>query len=1302
MIMTPAMGQNLDASRRHTTYDQRVGPERTRTTLGAMTSTPHITYPPELPISERRDDLLAAIEANQVVIVAGETGSGKSTQLPKLCLELGRGVDGLIGHTQPRRLAARAIAERLAEEMETTIGQTVGFTVRFNDRVGPETRVKLMTDGILLAEIPRDRTLKRYDTIIVDEAHERSLNIDFILGYLHQLLPRRPDLKVIITSATIDTERFSRHFDDAPVIEVSGRTFDVDIRYRPPEADPIDGSDLVDPNEAIADAVADLWRHEPGDVLVFCSGEREIRDAAEAIGERKLPGAEILPLFARLTAAEQHRVFQPHSKRRVVIATNVAETSVTVPGIRSVVDVGTARISRYSHRTKVQRLPIEDISQASANQRAGRCGRIGPGVCIRLYGEDQFEARPEFTEPEIQRTNLASVILSMASLGLGDIEAFPFIDPPDHRSIRDGIALLTELDALDPERANTRKWLTPLGRQMAKLPVDPRYARMLIEADENNCLEEVMIIVAGLSVQDPRERPRDKQEQAADLHRRFADEESDFISYLNLWDHLAVARRERSRNQFRRLCRREYLNYNRVTEWQDIHTQLRQVTRELRFNHADRSRRRRRPTVERNLDPDRRAAIHRSILAGLLSHIGLKLERDAKQVKRDRARKPRGGSNRAEFQGARNSRFMIAPGSTLTASAPRWVMAAELVETNRLWARIAAGVEVEWIESLAEHQATYSYGDPWWEEERGAAMVTERVTLYGLTLVANRRVQLASVDQRLARELFIHHAIVNGQWSAEHRFITHNRQVLDDIKALEARNRRRDLLIEAKALFDFYDQRIPADVVGTAHFDAWWADESRTNPHLLNLSIEQLLGPDAELDDTDAFPDSWLHGDLDLELTYEFDPTSPLDGVSVLVPVEVLNQLEAAPFTWSVPGFRPELVAALIRTMPKAQRRLFVPAAETVAAVLPELDPAAGPIQQVLADQLGRRAGLVIAPESFDLGRVPQHLVPTFRVINADYELLAEGKDLADLHRQLQDQVRSTLSSVVATDHQWERSGLTGWDFDDIPPVISTGGIRAYPSLVDEDDSVAIRLHPTPDEQADAMWLGTRRLLRLNVAGPARQLNDLLPQGARLSLVNGHVQSKTEWYQDAIDAAIDQVIADNGGPSWTSNGFALLLDQARAQLPDHLATVAGAMARLLPLLDEIHNKADRLTGSSYQVSLNDISAHLDRLAYPGFLAGVGLHRLDDVTRYLGAINRRLDGLVKNPTRDLEALAICRRLDNELTEVSRLRPDSDQIEDVVWMLEELRVSLFAQTLGTKGKISEKRVRRALNQIRSSPA
>ncbi|MEM8923804.1 MAG: ATP-dependent RNA helicase HrpA [Actinomycetota bacterium] len=1293
-----------------------------------MTTDLAITYPAELPITERRQELLDTIGANQVVVVAGETGSGKSTQLPKLCLELGRGADGaLIGHTQPRRIAARAIAERVASELDTGLGETVGYTVRFNDRVGENTRVRLMTDGILLAEIPRDRNLSRYDTIIIDEAHERSLNIDFILGYLRQLLPRRPDLKVIITSATIDTERFANHFDDAPIIEVSGRTYPVDVLYRP--IDGSDGRDPVDQNDGIVDAVRHLWRAEDGDVLVFCSGEREIRDAADALAEAKLVGAEILPLYARLSAAEQHRVFAPHDRRRVVIATNVAETSVTVPGIRSVVDTGTARISRYSHRTKVQRLPIEAISQASADQRAGRCGRVAPGTCIRLYAEDDYNARPEFTEPEIQRTNLASVILQMASLGLGRAEEFPFVDPPEHRSIRDGVELLEELDALDPDKAESDKWVTAIGRELAKLPVDPRYGRMLVEADENSCLDEVMVIVAGLSVQDPRERPSDQQQRADEAHGRFVDPDSDFLTYLNLWEYLATVRSERSRNQFRRLCRREYLNYHRVIEWQDIHAQLRQVTRELKFRSAQGRRPRRRKGSAGGRDGDgrqgrgpnrdrgsaisrgdavdgpdrwggrgRRDAIHRAILTGLLSHIGVKQQRTDDRGKG--GGKQKGRRPRPEFIGARNSRFAIAPGSTLFRGAPQWVMVAELVETSRLWGRVAAAVQPEWVEEAAEHLATYRYGEPWWDANRGSASVGEKVSLFGLTLVANRTRQLTQVDRDLARQLFIHHALVEGEWDATHSFIARNRAVIEEVRALEARVRRRDLLVEATAIHEFYERRLPRHVVSAGHFNRWWKKQSKDSPDLLTLTTEVLIDADAEAVDATAFPDAWLQDDLDLELTYEFDPSSPIDGVSVLVPVEVLNQLDPAPFTWSVPGFRAELLAAMIRTLPKHLRRLFVPAAETVEAVLPELEPASGPLPEVLALHLGRRVGTVIDPEAFDLSRVPDHLRPTFRVINADYELLAEGKDVPALRRQLEQQVRSTLSRLAATDNDWERSGLTTWDFGTLPRVVDTGQIKAYPSLVDEGDTVAIRLHPDADEQAEAMWPGCRRLLRLNVPSPVKRLDRTLTNETKLDLLKGHVQSKAEWYNDTISAALDDVIEAAGGPPWVEAAFEHLVASADERLPELLTDAASRIGRILQLLDEITGKLDHLHSPGFVHSAEDVRSHLARLTYPGFVTGVGIGRLDDIVRYLDAVNRRLDGIARNPTRDLEMLAVCRRLDNELAELALTRPGSPLVEEIVWMLEELRVGMFAQSLGTKGRVSEKRVRRALNELRAS--
>ena len=1193
----------------------------------------------------------------------------------------------------------------------TDLGETVGYTVRFNDRVGPSTRVKLMTDGILLAEIARDKKLSRYDTIIIDEAHERSLNIDFILGYLRQLLPRRPDLKVIITSATIDTDRFAAHFGDAPVVEVSGRGYPVEIRYEPLEDRPVgDGETItVDQNDGIAAAVAELWRETSGDVLVFCSGEREIRDAADAVADLDLPGAEILPLYARLSSAEQQRVFANHERRRVVIATNVAETSVTVPGIRSVVDVGTARISRYSRRTKVQRLPIEKISQASADQRAGRCGRLGPGVCVRLYAEDDYDARPAFTEPEIQRTNLASVILQMASLGLGEIEDFPFVDPPDRGAIADGITLLTELDALDPERRGQRKWLTPIGRRLAKIPVDPRYARMLIDAAENGCLDEVLIIVSGLSIQDPRERPREKQQAASEAHGRFTDEASDFISYLNLWDHLSAERRNRSRNQFRRMCRREYLNYNRVIEWRDIHAQLRQVVRELRLGSTGtagrpaRGRRSSRRRRDHTSDQQLRDAIHRSMLVGLLSHIGVKDRRSTRRTGNDadrRGRKPAGPST--EYHGARGTRFAIAPGSILRRSAPEWVMAAELVETNRLWARVVAGIDVAWVERLADHVATYSYGDPWWDADRGAAMVDERVTLYGLTLVAGRAVPLGPVNPELARDLFIHHALVGGEWSAEHSFVAANRALLDELEALQAKSRRRDLVVEAKTIHRFFDERLPDHVISTAHFNSWWGERRRSEPDLLDLRFDDVTEPDAAPIDPEAFPDAWLRDGLDLELVYELDSDSHLDGVSVLVPVEVLNQLDADAFAWSVPGHRQELVGSLARSLPKAIRRQLAPLTETIADVADQLDPDDGPLLDALAETLGRRAGTVITPEDFDPTKIPAHVQPTFRIVNADYELLAEGKDLDALRERLDTEMRVTLAEAASRGTDWDRTGLRDWDFGTIPPVVEVDQVKAYPALVDEGDSVGLHLQPTPDEQYDANWDGVRRLLRFQIASPARRLDRLLDDTTKLQLVHGHVQSKAAWYNDAIDAALDASIRHAGGPPMSEVEFERLVTITRERFDDDLGEIATQVEAIVATLGSIHTKLDQFTSSTFDPSIADIGDHLARLAYPGFLAGVGVDRLADIARYLQGIDVRLDGLAESPRRDAEAIVVCRRLELRLAELQATRPPSAELEAVVWMLEELRVGQFAQRLGTSGKVSAKRVGRTLDRIRDGKA
>lgn len=1266
-----------------------------------------LTYPAELPITERRDELVAAIAANQVLIVAGETGSGKSTQLPKLCVEAGCGQAGLIGHTQPRRLAARSIAERIAEETNTEVGGQIGFAFRFTDRIGGRTSIKLMTDGILLAEIQRDRDLRAYDTIIIDEAHERSLNIDFILGYLRQLLPRRPDLKVIITSATIDTERFSQHFDDAPIIEVSGRTYPVDLRYRP-----IDGSDGDEPRslpDAIGDAVTELAREGPGDMLVFLAGERDIREAAEALEDLHLHNTEIFPLFARLSSAEQHRVFSSHKGRRIVLATNVAETSVTVPGIRYVIDPGLARISRYNRRTKVQRLPIEAVSQASADQRAGRCGRVGPGICIRLYPEDDYNARDEFTEPEIKRTNLASVILQMASLGLGDISSFPFVEPPDSRSISDGIQLLEELDALDPEHHGTRKWLTPMGRELVRFPVDPRFGRMLIAAADNSVLEPVTVVVAGMSIIDPRERPTDNEAAADESHRRFADDSSDFMTLVNLWDYVQRERSARSNSGFRRMCRREYLNYNRIREWQDIHKQLTTTAKDLGYERSGRDR----PAEG---DPGERAyrdAMHQSLLAGLLSQIGLKDEKAEREAKRRARNDDRGRRRpRAEYLGPRQARFAIAPRSALTRQGPNWVMAAELVETNRLWARMAAPIDPSWAEDLGHYLVTRSYTEPTWDADAGTAHTTESVSLYGLPLVAGRRMTVARVNPVLARELFIHHALVEDEWEADHAFLAHNRQVREEVDQLEAMTRRRDLLADQEARTRFFEERLPDDVLSGRHFNRWWKKTKGDQPDLLSMTTDDLLTPEGAGLDIDRqrydFPDSWIVGDIDLEVAYEFDTGSHVDGVSIHVPVEVLNQLDPRPFEWSVPGLRAELVGALLRTTSKATRKALMPLADTVQAILPELDPTAGGLVDVLRERVGRRTGVTIAPDDIDQSRVPAHLRPTFRVINEQFEVLAEGKDLEALQSLMADQVKASLSEALAdtaSDANLEQTGLKTWDRDrlpdQLPAEVTRPGpghtIRAYPAFVDDGDSVSLRLFPDRAEQADAHWTGTRRLLRLQLPSPVRTLDGYINDRVKLRLAAPPVQSRAQWYNDAIDCAVDEVIAVAGGPATSRDGFARLVDAARAAVPEHLRPLATAIGDLVTDIAATEQVLGALGGSSVEVSAKDLRAHLNRLAYPGVLTGVGLERVSDIVRFVAAIGHRAQQLTENPNRDVQAAADCVRVEQRHAELVAVLGMTEELEEVLWLLEEFRVVQFAQHLKAPVKVSAARIDRRLASI-----
>ncbi|MFG3700206.1 ATP-dependent RNA helicase HrpA [Micromonospora sp. NPDC047620] len=1267
---------------------------------------PVVTYPAQLPVSERKDDIAAAIRDHQVVIVAGETGSGKTTQLPKICLELGRGINGLIGHTQPRRLAARTVADRIAEELGTELGDVVGYKVRFTDQVSDRSLVKLMTDGILLAELQTDRMLRQYDTLIIDEAHERSLNIDFILGYLRQLLPRRPDLKVIITSATIETERFARHFagpptDDAPdgvpapVVEVSGRTYPVEVRYRPlvevaeGEDDGDDEENVRDQIQAIGDAVEELAAEGPGDVLVFLSGEREIRDTADALGklvEKKpaLRGTEILPLYARLSTAEQHRVFAPHAGRRVVLATNVAETSLTVPGIKYVVDPGTARISRYSSRLKVQRLPIEPVSQASANQRKGRCGRTSDGICVRLYDEQDFLSRPEFTDPEILRTNLASVILQMTSIGLGDIAAFPFIDPPDRRNIADGVNLLHELGALDPAEADPAKRLTPLGRRLAQLPVDPRLARMVVEGERNGCATEVMVIAAALSIQDPRERPADRQAQADQAHARFTDRESDFVTLLNLWRHLREQQRELSSSAFRRMCKAEFLNYLRVREWQDIVSQLRQVLRTPEEGRPARDadgggRRRGGADLPEEIDTPR---VHQSLLAGLLSHIGLK------------------DAQKHEYLGARGAKFALFPGSALFKKPPRWVMAAELVETSRLWGRVNGRVEPEWVEPLAQHLVKRSYSEPHWEKKQAAVMAYEKVTLYGVPLVTSRKVNFGRIDPALSRELFIRHALVEGDWQTHHHFWRDNQRLLAEIEELENRARRRDILVDDQTVFDFYDARVPADVVSGRHFDAWWKKTRREQPDLLTFTRELLVNAGRGGVDEADYPDEWSADGVTLPLTYRFEPGTATDGVTVDIPLPLLNQVPAESFDWQVPGLREELVVALIRSLPKAVRRNFVPVPDYARAALAAMPAGEEPLLDALTRQLRRMTGVTVPRDAWDLDRLPAHLRVSFRVLDEENKPVAEGKDLPALQRQLKAEVRQVVAAAAP---DVARTGLTDWGIGTLPRTIEQVragyAVTAYPALVDEGTTVGVKVFDSPAEQEAAHWAGTRRLLRLTVPSPARFLQGRLSNEAKLALSRNPHGGVQQLIEDAAGAAIDKLIGDAGGPAWDAEGFAALREKVRADLVDTVVEVMDRVRRVLAAAHAVEQRLGKTQNLAVVAALADIRAQLTGLVHAGFVTETGYARLPDLLRYLTAIERRLDRLPGNPQRDKQQqdriAVVQKEYRDMLAALPPSRRQSVAVRQIRWMIEELRVNVFAQALGTPYPVSEQRIYRAMD-------
>ncbi|WKZ94266.1 ATP-dependent RNA helicase HrpA [Chimaeribacter arupi] len=1230
-----------------------------------MAARPRITYPENLPVSQKKQAILEAVRDHQVVIVAGETGSGKTTQLPKICMELGRGIKGQIGHTQPRRLAARTVANRIADELETTLGGAIGYKVRFNDQVSDTTQVKLMTDGILLAEIQQDRLLMQYDTLIIDEAHERSLNIDFILGYLPQLLPKRPDLKVIITSATIDPQRFSRHFNNAPIIEVSGRTYPVEVRYRP-VADDADDTER-DQLQAIFDAVEELGREGPGDILIFMSGEREIRDTADGLNRLNLPHTEILPLYARLSNSEQNRVFQSHSGRRIVLATNVAETSLTVPGIKYVIDPGTARISRYSFRTKVQRLPIEPVSQASANQRKGRCGRVSEGICIRLYDEQDFLSRPAFTDPEILRTNLASVILQMTSLGLGDIAAFPFVEAPDKRNIQDGVRLLEELGAIHTNEKGHYQ-LTAQGRQLAQLPIDPRLARMVLEAQKNGCVREVMIITAALSIQDPRERPLDKQQASDEKHRRFADKDSDFLAFVNLWDYLKEQQKALSSAQFRKLCRSDFLNYLRVREWQDIYTQLRQVVKEL--------------GLPVNSLPAEYREVHCALLTGLLSHIG---QKDAEKQ---------------EFTGARNARFAVFPGSGLFKKPPKWLMVAELVETSRLWGRIAAKIEPEWIEPLAQHLIKRSYSEPHWEKSQGAVVATEKVTLFGLPIVAARPVNYSKIDPALCRELFIRHALVEGDWQTRHAFFRANLKLLAEVEELEHKSRRRDILVDDETLFAFYDQRIGHEVISARHFDSWWKKQPAD---LLNFEKAMLIKEGAANISALDYPNFWHQGNLKLRVTYQFEPGADADGVTVHIPLPLLNQVEEQGFEWQIPGVRRELIIALIKSLPKPVRRNFVPAPNYAEAFLARTTPLAMPLLDALEKELRKMTGVTVSREDWQWDQVPDHLKITFRVVDEKNKTLREGKDLAALRSQLKEKVQETLSAVA--DDGIEQSGLHLWSFGALPERYEQkrGGyeVRAFPALVDEKESIGIRLFDSEPEQQQAMWQGTRRLLLLNIPSPIKYLHEKLPNKAKLGLYFNPYGKVLELIDDCIACGVDKLIAEFGGPAWDEANFARLHEFVRARLNETVVEIAQQVEQILTAVFNINKRLKGRVDMSMALALSDIKSQMAGLVYRGFVTRNGWKKLPDTLRYLQAIERRMEKLPTDPHRDraqmLKVEQVQQAWQQWLNKLPPARRDAPDVTEIRWMIEELRVSYFAQQLGTPYPISDKRILQAMEQL-----
>lgn len=1230
---------------------------------------PKPQYPPELPVVEQREEILAAIQQHQVIILCGETGSGKTTQLPKICLEAGRGVAGLIGHTQPRRIAARTVAARIASELQTEVGEVVGFKIRFSDHVSEQTYIKLMTDGILLAEIQNDPWLNQYDTLIIDEAHERSLNIDFLLGYLKGLLKRRPDLKLIITSATIDPERFSRHFNNAPIISAEGRTYPVELRYAPPEAES-DSLDDIDLPTAIVNACEQLLQERQHDILVFLSGERDIRELADLLGKqsshnRAFRGVDILPLFSRLSNAEQNRIFQSHTAPRIVLATNVAETSLTVPGIRAVVDPGYARMSRYSVRSKVQRLPIEKVSQASANQRKGRCGREAPGICIRLYSEEDFDSRAEFTEPEILRTNLSSVILQMSSMKLGSIDNFPFVESPDSKFINDGYRTLQELAALDDKRQ-----LTTLGKRLARLPIDPRLGRMLLASADEGCVSEVLTIVSALSVQDPRERPFEKRQAADEQHAEFNTETSDFGAWLNLWHFVQVQKEELSNSQFRKMCKQRYLSALRIIEWVDVRRQLERLCKELELKQS---------TGEAPQDN-----VHRALLAGLLANVAIKTEKQG-------------------YLGTRNRHLSVFPGSGLFKKTPKWIMSAEVAETSKLYARQVAAIQPEWIEALAGHLLQYSYRDAHWQKKRGRVGAWAQSTLYGLIINPKKGVNYGPINPEESRQIFIRDALVGGALITRGDFHRFNQDLIDEVTTLEEKTRRRDIVVDPEELVHFYNSIVPDDICTAKDFETWRKQFELEYPRGLYFAREQLLMDDAVDVSARDYPDQVEMNGMVLPLRYHFAPGHDDDGVTLVCPVEVLNRVSGARCEWLVPGMLEEKVTLLIKALPKTLRRNFVPAPDFAAAAVAAMSPEESSLLGALSRQLLRMTGVKLTKEDWGAATLPTHLNMRFMVVGDQGQELRSGRDLQQLQDAYVGEVEETL--LQFSDNSIEKDQVVDWNFGDLPNSVdiekSGMTLQGFPALLAKDGGVSIKLFATESAALTAMPVGIRALYKLVLREEMRYLQRKLPGINILALRFTPFGNKQVLIDDILNAAIDETFIDSSNLPRTRDEFLKSLEKGRSEL----VSVAGQFCECIERVFEQHRQVAKRLDKSMSLSwiepAGDIKDQISQLIYPGFTTATGLQRMNRVPTYFQAMDKRLDAIDMSPDKDRRRRAELLPVWESFKALPKDRDDDPAYREALkalrWAFEELRVSLFAQDLGTVEKVSVSRLENRVAEL-----